>query len=484
MRTRFRRYSWRASALAASLLMLGCGAPGGAAPAPSDTSPLSAHVAVDWKTAVGTTTAATFGANDEMCTNPAQGSANKAYAANLSRIGIKFFRLHCGSLTDDWSNSATHQWNVPAITAEYNAPYLRGATILQNIPAPPSWLRNSDGTVSDAAGYAAYCAQLVHIVNHRLKKHVIYWEPMNEWEDRYKGRWTQACEVYNQCASAMKREDPSIKVGPALEWPNQGGVIQPLLRQCAGNVDFIAYHSYYSSGPADSNDTLMAKASAMEHDVAGTRDSITQYGQGRVLPILLDEYNLDGNWNDAETRQYTNVGAVYFATTITHDAYAGASACAIWSAKEGTYGITDMSDHLRLPAYLFQWANHHLIGTLARTASTHPKVEALAVRQDGRAAVMVINKASGTATIHLTLNLASPTVECCTLTANGMSTTRTMAVLKLSSFVMPPCSLLFLSAPPPGGADRRTRSAGHGPGGRLPSSRRSWRGPEWPRPRA
>ena len=73
-------------------------------------------------------------------------------------------------------------------------------------------------------------------------------------------------------------------------------------------------------------------------DVTNTQKSIQQFGRGRVtLPILLDEFNIDGNWRSSETRQYTNVGAVYFATTIKHDAYAGAFACAIWSAKEGFY---------------------------------------------------------------------------------------------------------------------------------------------------
>ena len=443
----------RGNALSASLLIFGCcaqvtAAPGPSIPAPSNTSPILATLSVDWKMRVGTTTPAIFSANDEMCTSPANGSGNSAYAKNLSAIGIKFYRLHCGSLTDDWSSPATHQWNVKAITAEYNAPYLQGATIIQNIPSPPSWLRNSDGTVSDVPGYAAYCAQLVAIVNIQLKEHVLYWEPMNEWEDRYKGNWTQACTVYNQCALAMKHQDSHIKVGPALEWPNQSSVIQPLLRQCAGNVDFIAYHSYYSSGPTESNDAWMVKAGAMDRDVTNTRDSIKRYGQGRTIPILLDEYNLDGNWNDSETRQHTNIGAVYFATTITHDAYAGAFACAIWSAKEGTYGITDMSDHLRTPAYLFQWANHNLIGSLLKTTSNSPMVEAMAVLQDGTPAVMVINKASGTATIHLTSNLASRTVSYCTLTAGGMSTAQTMATAGLSSFVMQPCSLLFLSYPP------------------------------------
>jgi hypothetical protein len=482
MRKLFGRPSWKGNTLIASLLIFGGGvfgggASGGAAPAPSDMSPISARLSVDWKTVVGATTPATFGANDEMCTSQAKGSGNSAYAQNLSSIGVRFFRLHCGSLTDDWSSPSTHQWNIKAITAEYNAPYLRGATIIQNIPAPPSWLRNSDGTVSDVAGYAAYCAQLVNIINNQLKKRVVYWEPMNEWEDRYKGHWTQACEIYNQCAQAMKRQDPGIKVGPALEWPNQGGIIQPLLRQCSGNVDFIAYHSYYSSGPTDSNDTLMSKASAMDHDVTNTRDSINHYGQGRAIPIMLDEYNLDGNWNDSETRQYTNIGAVYFATTIKHDAYAGAYACAIWSAKEGTYGITDMSDHLRIPAYLFQWANHNLIGSLVKTASSSPMVEAMAVRQNGTPAIMVINKASGPAAINLTANMASRTVKYYTLTASGMSAGRTMATSGLSSFVMPPCSLLFISSleprPLPSGAGRRRRSARPGPGGRLLSSHRS-----------
>ena len=453
MQVSFRRPLREGNALIASLLLFGGCTPVVAAstpsvPAPSDTSPISAGLSMDWKAEVGATTPATFSANDEMCTSRVNGSGSRAYAKNLSDIGIKFFRLHCGSLTDDWSDVSTRRWNVKAITAEYDAPYLRGATIVQNIPSPPSWLRNGDGTVSDVPAYAAFCAQLVAIVNTQLKRHVVYWEPMNEWEDRYKGNWTQACTVYNQCAVAMKHQDPSIKVGPALEWPNQGGIVQPLLHQCAGNVDFIAYHSYYSSGPTESNDAWMTKASAMDRDVTNTRDSIKQYAPDRTIPILLDEYNLDGNWNDSETRQHTNIGAVYFATTLKHDAYAGVFACSIWSAKEGTYGITDMSDHLRVPAYLFQWANHNLIGTLVKTTSDSPKVEAMAVRQNGTPAVMVINKASGTATIHLTSNLASRTVSYCTLTAGGMSATRTMPTSGLSSFVMPPCSLLFLSYPP------------------------------------
>lgn len=433
--------------LLAPLLALTGGAPILASPSPSDATPVSALVSVDWTAVVGTTTPANFGANDEMCSSPVHGSKDKAYAANLSRIGIKFFRLHCGSLTDDWSNASTRTWNVAAIKAEYAAPYLRGATIIQNIPGPPRWLRNADGTVSDVAAYAAFCAQLVDIVNHQLKQHVVFWEPMNEWEDRYKGRWTQACGVYNQCARAMKQKDPRIKVGPALEWPNQGGIVQPLLRQCAGNVDFVAYHSYYSSGPTDSNDTLMDKASHMDRDVRNTRDSIKRYGQGRAIPILLDEFNLDGNWNDGETRQYSNVGAVYFAATLTHDAYAGAFACAIWSAKEGTYGITDMNDRMRLPASLFQWANVHLIGRLVKTASSSPKVEAMAVRQSAARSIMVINKASGTATVRLTANLSGLTVQYATLTVGGMSAVRIMPTSGLSAFIMPPCSLLFLSSP-------------------------------------
>ena len=397
---------------------------------------------------MGTTTPATFGANDEMCSSPANGSADRAYATNLANIGIKFFRFHNGSLTDDWSDASARRWNVGAIRAEYDAPYLQGATILQNIPGPPPWLRNSDGTVSDVPAYADYCAQLVHIVNHQLKRHVVYWEPLNEWEDRYKGNWTQACRIYSQCATAMKQEDPSIQVGPALEWPNQEGIIQPLLRLCPGQVDFIAYHSYYSNGPTDSNDTLMDKASRMDGDVTSTRESIRRYGVGRAIPILLDEFNLDGNWNDGETRQYTNIGAVYFATTIKHDAYAGAVACAIWSAKEGTYGLTDMSDHRRLPAFLFQWANHHLIGSLVQTTSSNPKVEAMAVRQNGMPGIMVINKASGTAAVRLTLNLPQTPLHSCALTARGVSAVQTRAASKVTVFVMPPYSLLFISAAP------------------------------------
>ena len=428
------------------LVLFGSGTGGRAEPAPSDTAPVAAAVAVDWRAAVGRTTAATFGVNDEMCTSPAQGSGNAAYARNLADMGARFYRLHCGSLTDDWSDAATHQWNVKAIAAEYHAPYLRGATIIQNIPGPPAWLRRKDGTVSDPAAYAAYCAGLVAIVNGRLGQHVVYWEPLNEWEGRYKGRWAEACAVYNQCAIAMKRQDPRIKVGPAFEWPNQDGIVQPFLQACAANTDFLAYHSYYSSGPTESTDAWMVKANAMANDVTNTRKSIRQYGQGRPLQIMLDEYNLDGNWNDSETRQHTHIGAVYFASLLTQDAYAGIDACALWSAKEGTYGLTDMGDRRRTPFSLFQWANHNLIGVLVKTASTHPKVRAMAVRTPKARAMMVINQASGPATVRLALGFPARTVTVWTLTAGGMSAARAMPASRLSSWTLAPCSLLFVRA--------------------------------------
>ena len=107
--------------------------------------------------------------------------------------------------------------------------------------------------------YATFCAELVNIINQKQQRQVIYWEPINELENRYEkaGKLDQLWQIYNQTAEAMKAQDPTIKVGgPALTRDNEK-VLAEFLQSCGSNVDFISWHRYGTGNPEISTDELM-----------------------------------------------------------------------------------------------------------------------------------------------------------------------------------------------------------------------------------
>ena len=120
-------------------LLLGVSLPGRSAPPPEQT----VQVSVDWEVTKGQITPLLFGSNDwAVIQNPASTLEDARFARSMAQTGITFVRLHNGGLSDAWTDHATKTWDAAKIKRVYDAPYLQGKTILQNIPTWAPWMKD------------------------------------------------------------------------------------------------------------------------------------------------------------------------------------------------------------------------------------------------------------------------------------------------------------------------------------------------------
>jgi hypothetical protein len=389
----------------------------------------TARISIDWTNQIATSTPFTFGSNDYEILSPER-AADRTFQNHIQDLGIRLIRIHHAELCDRWTDSATKTWNIPKIQAGYDVSYPHKPTIIQNLPGWPKWMAQSkDGFLdkSEYERYAALCAQLVEILNHRLQKKVIYWEPLNEKEVPYDKAWKldELWIIYNKVAQAMKAVDPQIKVGgPALTWDNSRR-LEAFLKACKPNVDFISWHRYGSNDAKQPTDGIMSYTPNYARQVKDFRAIARKYIPERPVPLLLGEYNINYLWTSGETRQHNHIGAVWFASVIKHLADAGIDMATSWHLKDGVYGMIDPKNKLRPPATVFSWANKYLVGSVMQTTSDHPFVEALAVKQqNGKHSVLLINKLSHTINLSLQSRqlLSSKTLQILSLNSNGIQT--------------------------------------------------------------
>jgi hypothetical protein len=356
-----------------------------------------AKIEVDWTGVIARTTPLTFGSNDYEVLNPRKAS-DLTYQQRLSDLGVKLIRIHHADLSDRWSNALEKTWDAAKIRASYEAAsYLDGATIIQNIPKWPKWMKQEKGLLdpSEHDRYAAFCAELVEIVNRRYQYDVIFWEPINERDVIYSkaGKLDELWQIYNQAAIAMKKVDPKIKVGgPVLTWDNTT-LLESFLKSCHHHTDLISWHRYGSGDAKASNETLMAYTPQYASQVKKIRTLTSKFITDRKVPLLLGEYNINFSWKSGEQRQNTQIGAVWFASVLKHLAEANIDMAASWHLKDGIYGLVDPKNNFRPAATVFQWGIRYLVGDVVRVASNQSFVEAMAIKQDsGKSSVFLINK--------------------------------------------------------------------------------------------
>ena len=358
----------------------------------------TARVSVDWGVTKAYTTPLLFGSNDwAVIQNPTNTLGDDRFARGLAQTGISFVRLHNGGMSSAWTDHEAKTWDTAKIKAVYEVPYLQGKTILQNVPTWPPWMKTTDGLLdpSEYDAYAAFCADLVKIVNGRLHHHVRYWEPFNEEDVTYfkKGKFLDLCTLYSKVAVAMKAADPTIKVGGlAFTWLDEAK-IELFLKNCGPNVDFISWHHYAGDG-RDATEKIMARTGEDEAGLVSLRALASRYFPHRRVPLVWDEYSLAWTYQSPETRQWNNIGAVWMASALKHMADAGVEMANQWNLKDGFYGLMDSNNNLRPAAMVYTWGNAYLVGAVSGTASDQPLIEAMAVRQgNGKRSLLLINKA-------------------------------------------------------------------------------------------
>jgi hypothetical protein len=413
------------------------------------------NLVVNWNEVVAKTTAWTFGSNDYEVLDPAKAS-DPLYQKRLADLKIGLIRIHHASLSDRWSDAATRTWDMAKIKASYDAAsYLKSATVIQNIPGWPQWMRQDASGLLDPSEYGAYakfCAELVRILNKSQQRNVLYWEPVNEKDVLYQkaGKLDDLWKLYNQCAVAMKGVDPRIKMGgPVLTWDNTN-LLDDYCRACQSNIDFISWHRYGSGNANESTDTLMAYTPNYGNQVRKIREITNQYLPGRKVPLFLGEYNVNYSWKSGEQRQNTHVGAVWFASVLKHLADAGIEMAASWHLKDGIYGMIDPQNQLRPAATVFEWGLKYLVGEVIQTQSSDPSLEVLAIRRQRGHALLLINKSGSPTKLNLQFSSGSALskqYQQFKLDAAGLSqSTLNSSVLQKQPLSMNPYSLLLLNA--------------------------------------
>lgn len=365
----------------------------------ASTEAFDAQVSVDWSTAVAETTPFTFGSNDYEITDPKK-AADRVYQSLLDKIGIELIRIHHADLSDRWTKAETETWNESKIKAGFDVSYPQPRAIVQNISSWPEWMSVNDRGLLDPSeydNYAAFCAELVEIVNRKQQRNVRFWEPFNEKDKDYDeaGQLDELWKIYNKAATAMKAIDPQIKVGgPALTW-DDSSKLRSFLQACGPNVDFISWHRYVTGDADAPTDELMSYTAKYGEQVQKFRELATEYIPDRTVPLFLGEYNINYSWDSGENRQNTHIGAVWFASVLKHLADAGIEMAASWHLKDGIYGMIDPKNNLRPAATVFSWGIEYLTGTVMNTESDDSSVEAMAVSQSDRdRSLLLINKSS------------------------------------------------------------------------------------------
>ncbi|MEB3181483.1 MAG: alpha-L-arabinofuranosidase [Nostocaceae cyanobacterium] len=372
-----------------------------------------AQITVDWASQLAKSTPFTFGSNDYEITIPER-AADTVFQNQVRDLGIRLIRVHHADLSDRWSNPNTKTWDITKIQAGYEVSYPHKPTIIQNIPRWPKWMKqNSAGLLdpSEYDNYATFCATLVEILNRRLGRQIIYWEPMNELDVRYQqaGKLDQLWVIYNKVAQKMKSQDSKIKVGgPALTWDDPQ-TLSAFLQACKPNVDFISWHRYGSGNVKDSTNQIMSFPPRYGDQVRLFRNIASQYIPERKIPLLLGEYNINYSWQSGENRQNTYIGAAWFASVLKNLAESGIEMATSWHLKDQYYGMIDPQNNLRPAAIIFQWANKYLTGAVMETTSDNALVEALAVKQSQNASLLLINKSSST--VQLTVKFTGMSAQ-------------------------------------------------------------------------
>ncbi|MBV9851388.1 MAG: hypothetical protein JO250_17095 [Armatimonadetes bacterium] len=395
----------------------------------ADSAPIT--VTVQWQTVIAHAGALAYGLNGPAGLDPANGTS-AAYNANMAYMRPGLVRFHGWGMIEDshksgqgWIDYAHQTWDAAKIRRDLQGIYPYHPALMVNIPGWPAWMdRDGDGFLDNDQkdAFARFCADLVKIVNKDIGRRVAYWEVTNEQDGRYykdfhadngngplkdpakPDRLDELADIYTRCAVAMKRVDPTIKVGgPAAENPWQTDFDRRFVRAALPHLDFFSYHGYVSGSKDDPDQAVYDRADGYGGLTRTIVGLLKSESPRRPIPAFLDEYNISWTWETRDPRMANNKGAVFDALSLVSAIIHGADATAAWNDKDGVYGKTDLDDHLRPGAYAFHLFNTFLIGDVVQATTSDPKsVVAYAVRNGSRHALLLVNRSDAPQTVRLT----------------------------------------------------------------------------------
>lgn len=396
-----------------------------AAPASSATT-----VDVDWTKPTGTQGAATkYGLDLFQIYSPSVSQQNPTYKSELARMAPGLVRIHSWEMMADSSTAngwitngaaANYAWDETKILAALAGVIPPGTAVIMNIPAWPSFLGDNSAPLPAANGpaFAAFCADLVRIVNVKGQHAVTYWEITNERDSAYDGKGAELAAVVLQAAHAMKLADPSIKVGgPAFTQP-WVSIVDDFLTASVGELDFISYHTY-ATGDANAPLQGLFDSAAGWADIAASMQARIAAHTARKLELFHDEYNI--SYNPPDVRMNGPESAVFDALALIGFAKADIAGSAAWNEADGWYGKLDSNLNPRPASYVFELFNHTAIGDVVQASTDAPQdVVPLAVLGQAGKSLFLVNRTTNN--VALTLNgFADRSAQASQVTSAGMA---------------------------------------------------------------
>jgi len=406
----------------------------------------TASVTVNTGTSLGTMPSTAYGVN----TATWDGNMFDAQVPGLlTTLGARTLRYPGGSWSDAYhwqTNSGTTGQSVFPNSNDNFDHFMTG--LAQPVGAQPiitvNYGSNAAGTAggdpNEAAGWVKYA-------NVTKGYGVKYWEVGNEiYGNGYYNGWDWECDLHlldqtvanrvgnanlspttygqnvNAFVTAMKAQDPSIKVGAVMALADGSGTAvdwnTKALAQCGPNIDFVVMH-WYPEYLNDNDAALLANPQSIVSYVANMRTQINTYcgAHASSVQIFITETNSDANWNPGK-QIVSQVNAIFAADNIATWLDNGVANVDWWDMHNSVsvvgddptlYGNTTWGDEGILsigaspepvaetpfPPY-FGITMVGLLGgtgdTLVPASSTNSKLRVHSVhRVDGKLAVMLVN---------------------------------------------------------------------------------------------
>jgi hypothetical protein len=423
---------------------------------------------VNWASPTGiTATEMSYGLNLFNGYNPAIAGnpGNAAYKEGLGYMNPGIVRYHRwdqmqGSTTnpDGWiinPTTANYAWDRTKINNALTGTFTYNPVRMMDITNWPAYMDDGTGKLRTDMfdAYAAFCAELVRIVNIEQGRGFLYWEVTNEKDSTYAdaGKMSELVTIYNKAAVAMKAVDPTILVGgPAFHRPHYTGDVETFIAGTHQNLDFISYHTYQTGDPSSPNQGLFDAAAGLGWVTGSMKASIAKYTTRNIL-TFHDEYNIA--WTE-DIRMNNEVGAVFDALAMAAITQSGATGSMAWNEGDNWYGKLRHDTWVKRPAaHVYYLYNTFMRGgVVTSTSSDASKVYIYSVVNGTRKSFVLINRSEAEQRVQMSFNgwASDPSGKQFTayqVTSTGMSTSTIgySAFTAATGYVLPTNSVTLIT---------------------------------------
>ncbi|TDN96638.1 T9SS type A sorting domain-containing protein [Sunxiuqinia elliptica] len=277
--------------------------------------------------------------------------------------------------------------------------------------------KTKEGTRAARVQQAAnYAAAFVRYVNKTLGANVKNWEIGNEcygkWEQGYNVNGnivtgTEYGEDFRVFAEAMKKIDPTIKVG-AVMWSKSEIWNDQVIKEVKDHADFLIVHNYFTTEEEATISNILDSPVQIEQIKTQMENCIlrnTNFNKNH-FPVAMTEYNCRG----AHTTTFINA---CFTAEVIGRMVASKYGLATrwvgeWPWKEGTHGLfaiddPQQKDYSARQAYMIYHYYGKAFGDhMVQATSSNPQIKTFAsVFSDGKLGIVLSNATEKEMSINL-----------------------------------------------------------------------------------